>query len=109
MTEDSNNPDVIILAQAFELNWKAQGVEVRYTLRLHENTSPFDAVALVDRLTYTIREMVGDAAFDTLKYSEEPQHKATCDKCGRVESVKFKPNPNRPFLCNDCYARKKGN
>lgn len=32
-------------------------------------------------------------------------HKAICDKCGKSCEVPFKPNPNKPVYCSDCFGR----
>jgi CxxC-x17-CxxC domain-containing protein len=31
--------------------------------------------------------------------------KTTCDDCGRICSVPFKPNASKPVYCNDCYRK----
>ncbi|MCQ1535932.1 hypothetical protein FTO70_09615 [Methanosarcina sp. KYL-1] len=41
--------------------------------------------------------------------SREPQqmHKATCADCGKETEVPFKPDPDRPVYCRECYAKRK--
>lgn len=29
--------------------------------------------------------------------------KITCSKCGRSDTIPFKPSPNRPVFCHECY------
>lgn len=42
-------------------------------------------------------------------YSKGPQtmHKATCADCGEETEVPFKPDPDRPVYCRECYAKRK--
>jgi CxxC-x17-CxxC domain-containing protein len=32
-------------------------------------------------------------------------HKATCDKCGQVCEVPFKPTSGKPIYCSDCFRK----
>lgn len=34
-------------------------------------------------------------------------HRATCGDCGRSCEVPFRPNGDRPVLCNDCFGGKR--
>ena len=36
------------------------------------------------------------------------QHEATCSECGAKTTVPFKPDPERPVFCRDCYRSRKG-
>ncbi|MGV8077040.1 MAG: CxxC-x17-CxxC domain-containing protein [Methanosarcina sp.] len=42
-------------------------------------------------------------------FSRGPQtmHKATCADCGVETEVPFKPDPDRPVYCRECYAKHK--
>ncbi|PAV13704.1 hypothetical protein ASJ81_16755 [Methanosarcina spelaei] len=42
-------------------------------------------------------------------YSREPQtmYKAKCSDCGKETEVPFKPDPDRPVYCRECYAKRK--
>lgn len=33
--------------------------------------------------------------------------KATCTKCGQVAEVPFRPSPDRPVYCKECYQASK--
>ncbi|MGD6807959.1 MAG: CxxC-x17-CxxC domain-containing protein [Candidatus Bathyarchaeia archaeon] len=33
--------------------------------------------------------------------------KAVCSECGRECEVPFKPDPNRPVYCRECWAKKR--
>lgn len=32
-------------------------------------------------------------------------HKATCADCGQETEVPFKPQPDRPVYCKECYQK----
>jgi CxxC-x17-CxxC domain-containing protein len=32
---------------------------------------------------------------------------ATCSDCGQVTQVPFKPDPDRPVFCRDCYRKRR--
>ncbi|MGB9930018.1 MAG: CxxC-x17-CxxC domain-containing protein [Methanosarcina sp.] len=34
-------------------------------------------------------------------------YKATCSECGQETEVPFKPDPDRPVYCRQCYAKRK--
>jgi CxxC-x17-CxxC domain-containing protein len=34
-------------------------------------------------------------------------HKAVCSECGKDCEVPFKPNPERPVYCKDCWTKKR--
>ncbi|MBS3060733.1 MAG: DNA-directed RNA polymerase [DPANN group archaeon] len=34
-------------------------------------------------------------------------YKATCSECGQETEVPFKPDPERPVYCRDCYKQRK--
>lgn len=36
-----------------------------------------------------------------------PLFTATCSQCGKTAEVPFKPAPDRPVYCQDCYRAKK--
>lgn len=38
-------------------------------------------------------------------FDEPIMHGAICDKCGKSCEVPFKPNPNKPVYCSDCFRR----
>ncbi|MDD2339534.1 MAG: CxxC-x17-CxxC domain-containing protein [Methanosarcina sp.] len=42
-------------------------------------------------------------------YSRGPQtmYKAKCSDCGEETEVPFKPDPDRPVYCRECYAKRK--
>ncbi|HII92642.1 MAG TPA: hypothetical protein HA262_10890 [Methanosarcina sp.] len=42
-------------------------------------------------------------------YSRGPQtmYKAKCSDCGKETEVPFKPDPDRPVYCRECYAKRK--
>lgn len=42
-------------------------------------------------------------------YSREPQkmYKAKCSECDIETEVPFKPDPDRPVYCRECYAKRK--
>ncbi|HWR25236.1 MAG TPA: CxxC-x17-CxxC domain-containing protein [Methanosarcina sp.] len=39
----------------------------------------------------------------------EPQktYKAKCSDCGQETEVPFKPDPDRPVYCRECYSKRK--
>ncbi|MCW3997012.1 MAG: DNA-directed RNA polymerase [Candidatus Bathyarchaeota archaeon] len=39
--------------------------------------------------------------------SEREMHKATCSECGQECEVPFKPDPDRPVYCRECFSRKR--
>jgi len=39
--------------------------------------------------------------------SEKETHKAICAECGSECEVPFKPDPNRPVFCRECFAKRK--
>ncbi|MGD6809601.1 MAG: CxxC-x17-CxxC domain-containing protein [Candidatus Bathyarchaeia archaeon] len=39
--------------------------------------------------------------------SEKEMHKATCSECGQECEVPFKPDPNRPVYCRECWSKKR--
>ena len=41
-----------------------------------------------------------------MSYPRE-MHKATCADCGKECEVPFKPDPNRPVYCRECYAKRR--
>jgi len=42
-------------------------------------------------------------------YGKGPQtmYKAKCSDCGEETEVPFKPDPDRPVYCRECYAKRK--
>ncbi|MBN1784980.1 MAG: CxxC-x17-CxxC domain-containing protein [Candidatus Bathyarchaeia archaeon] len=34
-------------------------------------------------------------------------HDAVCAECGQKCQVPFKPDPNRPVYCRECYAKRR--
>jgi hypothetical protein len=42
-------------------------------------------------------------------YDRGPQtmYKAKCSDCGEETEVPFKPDPDRPVYCRECYAKRK--
>ena len=34
-------------------------------------------------------------------------HDALCSDCGQETQVPFKPDPERPVYCKDCYAKRR--
>lgn len=42
-------------------------------------------------------------------FGREPRkmYKATCADCGKETEVPFKPDPDRPVYCRECYAKHK--
>ncbi|MCJ2557299.1 MAG: DNA-directed RNA polymerase [Candidatus Thermoplasmatota archaeon] len=34
-------------------------------------------------------------------------HKATCSDCGQECEVPFKPDPDRPVYCRDCWSKRR--
>jgi len=39
--------------------------------------------------------------------SDREMHKAVCSECGQECEVPFKPDPNRPVYCRECWQRKR--
>lgn len=35
---------------------------------------------------------------------ERQRFEITCDQCGKIDSVPFKPSTGRPVLCGDCFS-----
>ncbi|UCB60652.1 MAG: DNA-directed RNA polymerase [Candidatus Bathyarchaeota archaeon] len=44
-----------------------------------------------------------------MTYDREPRemHKAACSECGEECEVPFKPDPNRPVYCRECWSKKR--
>ena len=42
-------------------------------------------------------------------YDRPPRelHDAVCADCGQTTQVPFKPDPDRPVYCRDCYRKRK--
>lgn len=42
-------------------------------------------------------------------YGKGPQtmYKVKCSDCGEETEVPFKPDPDRPVYCRECYAKRK--
>ncbi|MEM2889013.1 MAG: CxxC-x17-CxxC domain-containing protein [Candidatus Bathyarchaeia archaeon] len=38
---------------------------------------------------------------------EREMFKAVCSECGKECEVPFKPDPNRPVYCRECWAKKR--
>ena len=38
---------------------------------------------------------------------QRESHEATCSECGAKTTVPFKPDPERPVFCRDCYRSRK--
>lgn len=34
-------------------------------------------------------------------------HKVTCADCGKDTEVPFKPDPDRPVYCKECYQKRR--
>ncbi|MGA1822623.1 MAG: CxxC-x17-CxxC domain-containing protein [Thermoplasmatota archaeon] len=34
-------------------------------------------------------------------------HDAVCSDCGQTTQVPFKPDPDRPVFCKDCYRKRR--
>lgn len=32
-------------------------------------------------------------------------HEITCDKCGKISEVPFKPTSGKPIFCKDCFSK----
>ncbi|MCW3996885.1 MAG: hypothetical protein NWE98_12145 [Candidatus Bathyarchaeota archaeon] len=41
------------------------------------------------------------------RVAEKEMHKATCSECGQECEVPFKPDPNRPVYCRECWSKKR--
>ena len=39
--------------------------------------------------------------------SDREMHKATCSECNQECQVPFKPDPDRPVFCRECFAKKR--
>jgi CxxC-x17-CxxC domain-containing protein len=39
--------------------------------------------------------------------SGKEMFKATCSECGQECEVPFKPDPNRPVYCRECWAKRR--
>ncbi len=39
--------------------------------------------------------------------NRETSHTGTCDDCGGQATVPFKPRPDRPLLCRNCYGQQR--
>ncbi len=37
----------------------------------------------------------------------QTMYKAKCSNCGEETEVPFKPDPDRPVYCRECYAKRK--
>ena len=35
---------------------------------------------------------------------ERQRYEITCDQCGKVDTVPFKPSTGRPILCGECFS-----
>jgi CxxC-x17-CxxC domain-containing protein len=40
-------------------------------------------------------------------FRERNLHKAICADCRKECEIPFKPSPNRPVYCNECFAKRK--
>ncbi|HXL03611.1 MAG: zinc-binding protein [Firmicutes bacterium] len=38
-----------------------------------------------------------------VRHEDREMHSAVCARCGAQTSVPFKPRPDRPVYCRDCY------
>ena len=41
------------------------------------------------------------------KEQAKVEHECTCDTCGILTTVPFKPSPNYPVYCRDCYHKQR--
>jgi CxxC-x17-CxxC domain-containing protein len=50
-----------------------------------------------------------EVVFNVLLYSPRPRslHKAICSTCGNECYVPFKPDPDRPVYCRECFTMRK--
>jgi len=44
---------------------------------------------------------------EELRYTDKKLYDATCSNCNKKVKVPFKPDPNRPVYCSDCFAKTK--
>jgi CxxC-x17-CxxC domain-containing protein len=51
--------------------------------------------------------MRGDMRSKPRKYDVRTVHNAECAECGKVEIVNFRPNPNNPYICDDCFQNRR--
>jgi CxxC-x17-CxxC domain-containing protein len=40
-------------------------------------------------------------------YGDKEMHKAVCADCGQECEVPFKPDPNRPVYCRECFSKRR--
>jgi CxxC-x17-CxxC domain-containing protein len=55
-------------------------------------------------MNYKKRDNRGRGRFDR---DPREMHKATCADCGKETEVPFKPDPNRPVYCRECYRKRR--
>lgn len=50
-----------------------------------------------------------DRGYGEREQGREPQkmYKAKCSECDMETEVPFKPDPDRPVYCRECYAKRK--
>ncbi len=47
-------------------------------------------------------------AFQKRRFDEPREmHKSVCSECGKDCEVPFKPDPERPVYCKECWAKKR--
>lgn len=51
-------------------------------------------------------EKRGSKRRDSRSRDRGEMHKVVCDKCGKNCEVPFKPNPDKPVYCDECFGKK---
>ena len=123
-------PRALILAQAIEDNWwNARAVSALYPFlaeadrksiaskvarisgeRLRQLLSQLrerERTALLEEAFDKLLEYYGGAPARPLAVERPRLQAAVCSDCGQEVEVPFKPDPNRPVFCRDCWIKRR--
>lgn len=75
-------------------------------LEQHHDEAVEIVIRLLQDLVVRIEKVelrLGENGTPRLQVSETVVYDAVCSACSKPTKLKFKPNPNRPVYCLDCY------
>jgi len=69
----------------------------------------YGEIAELDRIRALTKTTIEELESEVqVSYRESPQtHKAVCTDCGNECEVPFKPDPNRPVYCRECWSNRR--
>lgn len=61
-----------------------------------------------DALCRAARKAAREGGGDSPSYGSREQFEATCDDCGGVARLPFRPTGGKPVYCSDCFRTRRG-